>query len=63
MSLHAGLDTCGIISHGVFTKTYGVGEEANVANVYASFGYYEDAAEAADGGGGWHFFNWFWEFF
>ena len=61
MSLHAGLDTVGIISHGVYTKTYGVGEEANVASIYASFGYIEDASE--DTGTGWlGFQHWFWEF-
>ena len=43
MTLHAGLDTVGIISHGVFTKTYGSTAPANIANVYASLGYLEDA--------------------
>ena len=61
MSLHAGIDTVGIISHGVFTKTYGVGEEGNIASIYASFGYLEDATGAA--AVSWFgFLHWFWEF-
>ena len=47
MSLHSGIDTVAIISHGVFTKTYGVDEEANLANLYASQGYLEDAPNLA----------------
>ncbi len=63
MSLHAGIDTVGIISHGVFTKTYGVGEEGNVANIYASFGYLEDAPGGAGGTSWFGFIHWFWEYF
>lgn len=47
MSLHGGLDTVGIISGGSFTKTYGVGEEGNLANIYASRGLLEDAPNTA----------------
>lgn len=43
MSLHSGLDTVSIISGGVFTKTYGSSAAANIANLYASRGYFEDA--------------------
>lgn len=62
ISLHSGLDTVGIISIGRFSKTYGVGEEANLANLYVSLGLLEDAPTAAisDWFG---FVNWFWEFF
>ena len=60
MSLHGGIDTVGVISHGVFTKTYGVDEEANVANIYVSFGYLEDAPGSVSGWVG--FIHWFWEF-
>lgn len=43
MSLHSGLDTVGIISHGLFTKTYGASAPANIANLYVSLGFFEDA--------------------
>ena len=61
MSLHAGLDTVGIISHGVYTKTYGVGEEANVASIYASFGYLESATGRPPALSK-RLFDWFWEY-
>jgi len=47
MSLHSGLDTVGIITGGVFSKTYGAGEEANLANLYSSRGLLEDAPNVA----------------
>jgi len=47
MSLHGGLDTVGIISYGCFSKTYGAGEEGNLANLYASRGFLEDAPNIA----------------
>ena len=47
MSLDSGLDTVGIISGGVFSKTFGVGEEGNLANLYASRGLLEDAPNVA----------------
>ena len=43
MSLHSGLDTVSIISHGTYTETYGSAAPANIANLYASLGYLEDA--------------------
>ncbi len=43
MSLHSGLDTVGIITDGVWTKTYGSGSAGNIANLFASDGYLEDA--------------------
>lgn len=43
MSLHAGLDTVAIISLGVFSKTYGASDPANIANLFASLGLFEDA--------------------
>ena len=47
MALHSGIDTVAIASLGFYSETYGVGEEANVANLYVSFGYLEDAPEEA----------------
>ncbi len=43
MSLYNGIDPTAIASLGVYTETYGVGEEGNVANLVASFGLFEDA--------------------
>lgn len=43
MSLHSGIDTVAIISFGDFTKTYGASAPANIANLYVSEGYLEDA--------------------
>ena len=43
MSLWNGLDTVAIISHGVYTETYGSTAPANIANLYASLGFLEDA--------------------
>ena len=43
MSLHSGLDTVGIISGGAWTKTYGSANPANIANLYVSRGFLEDA--------------------
>lgn len=47
MSLHNGLDTIGIASFGVYSSTYGVGEEGNIANLAASFGLLEDAPQSS----------------
>ncbi len=47
MSLWSGVDTIAVVSHGVYSETYGVGEEANVASLFASFGLLEDASRAA----------------
>jgi len=43
MSLHNGLDTVAIISTGVYTETYNSSAPGNIANLYASLGYFEDA--------------------
>jgi len=43
MSLHNGIDTVSYISLGYYSETYGVGEEANIANLYSSLGLLEDA--------------------
>lgn len=43
MSLHNGLDTTAIISNGVFTKTYGAATQKYICNLFASFGFFEDA--------------------
>ena len=45
MSLYNGIDPTAIASHGVYTETYGVGEEGNLANLYGSFGLLENAPE------------------
>jgi hypothetical protein len=47
MSLHAGLDTCAIISFGIFSKNYGQASPGAIANLYASLGYMEDAPNVA----------------
>jgi len=46
MSLHNGLDTVGIISFGVHSKTYGASDPGNNANLFSSLGYLEDAPDA-----------------
>jgi len=43
MSLHEGLDTVAIATGGCWTKTYGASSPANIANLYSSRGYFEDA--------------------
>ena len=43
MSLHNGIDTVAIATHGVYTKTYGSTGPENIANLFASFGLFEDA--------------------
>lgn len=37
------LDTVAIASLGVYSELYGFAEKSNIANIYASFGYLEDA--------------------
>jgi len=46
MSLHSGIDTVAIISHGVFSKTYSASAPAALAALYASFGYLEGLPQA-----------------
>jgi len=43
MSLHNGIDTVAIATLGVYTSTYGAAAPGNIANLFASFGFYEDA--------------------
>lgn len=47
MSLHAGIDTVAIVSGGCFSKTYGASAPANIANLYVSRGFFEDAPNIA----------------
>ena len=47
MSLHSGLDTCAIISHGLHSKNYGAATPGAIANLYASLGFMEDAPNVA----------------
>ncbi len=43
MSLHNGLDTVAIATIGTYTETYGSAAQANVNNLFASWGFLEDA--------------------
>ena len=43
MSLYNGIDPTAVASLGVYSETFGVGEEGNIANLAASFGLFEDA--------------------
>lgn len=43
MSLHAGIDTVAFVSSGLFTKTYGASEQANINSLYVSRGLLEKA--------------------
>jgi len=43
VALRNGIDTVAIASHGVYTETYGSMAPANIANLYASMGYLENA--------------------
>lgn len=47
MALHNGIDTVAIASRGVYSETYGDGDEGNIANLYASFGLLEDFPSAS----------------
>ena len=49
MSLHNGIDTVSIITHGVWSKTYGAANGGNIASLHASFGMLETAPGAAGG--------------
>ena len=49
MALHNGLETTAIITFGVYSKVYGVSNPANLANLFASLGYLEDAPALAVG--------------
>jgi hypothetical protein len=41
------VDPVAFTSAGVYSEVYGVGEEGNVANLFASIGLVEDAPDAA----------------
>jgi hypothetical protein len=43
MALQNGIDTVSIATFGVYTETYGSGAPANIANLYASRGFLENA--------------------
>ena len=53
MSLHSGIDTVAFVSLGLYTKNYGDSEQANINNLYASLGLYEDAPAGYITG--WHY--------
>lgn len=63
MSLYNGLDITAIATLGVYTETYNSATgAANIANLYASYGFLEEAPALAEGE--WFgFIHWFWEFF
>ncbi len=63
MSLYNGIDPTAIASFGVYTETYGAGEEGNIANLVASFGLLEAAPGIPEASGWIGFIQWFWEFF
>jgi len=43
MSLYNGIDPTAIAALGSYTESYGSGSPANIANLYASLGLFEDA--------------------
>ena len=45
MALHSGIDTVAIVSRGYYTETYGAANPGNIANLFASWGYLEDAPD------------------
>lgn len=47
MSLHNGLDTVAITTIGIYTKTYGSSHPGNIANLFATLGFFEDAPISA----------------
>jgi len=61
MSLYDGICPTAIASLGVYTETFGVGEEGNIANLVASFGLLEDAPES--GGVVKKYIKWFFGFY
>jgi hypothetical protein len=54
------VDPVALTSCGVYSEVYGVGEEGNLANLFASLGYLEDAPTGVTAGE--RLRNWFWEF-
>ena len=47
MSLYNGIDPIAFASMGVYTETYGSTSQANINNLFASFGLLEDAPNVA----------------
>jgi hypothetical protein len=45
MSLHNGVDYVAVATMGMYTETYGSSAPANIANLFASLGLYEDAPD------------------
>ena len=43
MALHGGLDTVAIATQGAYTETYAAADPDNIANLFISLGYLEDA--------------------
>ncbi len=48
MALHGGIDTVAFVSNGLYSETYGLGEEQNIANLFASQGMIEDLPSPGD---------------
>ena len=63
MSLHNGLDTMAIATIGVYSANYGAAHPGNIANLFASLGFLEDAPGASIPSVIQRVINWFWEFF
>jgi len=64
VSLYNGLDITAIATLGVYTETYDSATgAANIANLYISYGFLEDAPAPVEGGFLNSLFGWFWEFF
>ena len=42
MAYFDGIDTVAVATFGVYSEFYGLGEEADIAKLYVSFGYLED---------------------
>ncbi|NIS69990.1 MAG: hypothetical protein GTO12_13920 [Proteobacteria bacterium] len=49
MALWNGVDLVAFASNGIFTKTYGSGNPGNIANLFAFYGFMEDAPGPAQG--------------
>lgn len=52
MSLHNGIDTVGWVSLGLYSETYGDGEQSNINNLFASLGMIEAGITLVALGGG-----------
>lgn len=48
MALHNGIDTVAVASLGVYTETYGAADPNEIANIFASRGYLEEAPEPSN---------------